>query len=194
MLAQRKVDSKSNEITAVLLLLKLLNIKGAVVTLDAMGTQTEIAKQIKQSEGNYVLALKGNQGKLNKQVRDWFKQAVAQNWQGIEYCYYEKTEKGHYRLDNRQVWTVSVNQLPALHRQNQWLGLATVVMVKSKSQSWNKTTETVRYSISSLPTDAERHSYVIRSHGRIENSLHWVLSDIYDFIYIRNRGLGTNNN
>jgi predicted transposase YbfD/YdcC len=77
--------SKSNEIKAVPLLLKLLNIKGAVVTLDAMGTQTEIAKQIKQGEGDYVLALKGNQGKLNKQVRDWFKQAVAQNWQGIEY-------------------------------------------------------------------------------------------------------------
>ena len=81
-----------------------------------------------------------------------------------------------------------------MHRQNQWLGLATVVMVKSKPQFWNKTTETVRYYISSLPTDAERHSHVIRSHGRIENSLHWVLSDIYDFIYIRNRGLGTNNN
>jgi predicted transposase YbfD/YdcC len=80
------------------LLLKLLNIKGAVVTLDAMGTQTEIAKQIKQGEGDYVLALKGNQGKLNKQVRDWFKQAVAQNWQGIEYSYHEKTEKGHYRM------------------------------------------------------------------------------------------------
>jgi predicted transposase YbfD/YdcC len=175
MLAQKKVDSKSNEITAVPLLLKLLNIKGAVVTLDAMGTQTEIAKQIKQGEGDYVLALKGNQGKLNKQVRDWFKQAVAQNWQGIEYSYHEKTEKGHYRLDSRQVWTVSVNQLPALHRQNQWLGLATVVMVKSKPQFWNTTTETVRYYISSLPTDAERHSHVIRSHWSIENSLHWVL-------------------
>jgi predicted transposase YbfD/YdcC len=62
-----------------------------------------------------------------------------------------------------------------LHRQNQWLGLATVVMVKSKPLFWNKTTETVRYYISSLPTDAERHSHVIRSHGRIENSLHWVL-------------------
>ena len=72
MLAQKKVDSKSNEIKAVPLLLKLLNVKGAVVTLDAMGTQTEIAKQIKQGEGDYVLALKGNQGKLNKQVRDWF--------------------------------------------------------------------------------------------------------------------------
>ena len=79
-LAQQKVNSKSNEITAVPLLLKLLNLKGAVVTLDAMGTQLDIARQIKQAEGDYVLALKGNQGKLSKQVEDWFDQARAQNW------------------------------------------------------------------------------------------------------------------
>jgi len=175
MLAQKKVDSKSNEIKAVPLLLNLLELKGAIVTLDAMGTQTEIAKQIKQGEGDYVLALKGNQGKLHEQVRDWFKQAVAQNWEGIEYSYHEKIENGHHRLETRQVWTVSVNQLPPLHRQSLWLGLATVVMVKSKRQLWNKTTEAVRYYISSLPTSAERHSYVIRSHWSIENSLHWVL-------------------
>ncbi len=72
-LAQQKVDSKSNKITAVPLILKLLNLKGAVVTLDAMGTQREIAAQIKQSEGDYILALKGNQGKLSQQVEDWFK-------------------------------------------------------------------------------------------------------------------------
>jgi predicted transposase YbfD/YdcC len=84
-LAQEKVDSKSNEITAVPLLLKLLNLQGAIVTWDAMGTQTEIAKQIKSGGGEYVLALKGNQGKLFQQVEGWFEQAIAQNWQGIEY-------------------------------------------------------------------------------------------------------------
>jgi predicted transposase YbfD/YdcC len=71
---------------------------------------------------------------------------------------------------------VSINQLSALHRQNQWVGLATVVMVKSKTQFGHKTTETFRYYISSLPTDAERHSHVIRSHWSIENSLHWLVS------------------
>ncbi len=74
---RQKVESKSNEITAVPLILNLLNLKGAVVTLDAMGTQIPIARQIKQAEGDYVLALKGNQGKLSQQVSDWFKQAMA---------------------------------------------------------------------------------------------------------------------
>ncbi len=97
-LAQEKVDSKSNEITAVPLLLQLLNLKGAIVTLDAMGTQTEIAQQIKSGAGDYVLALKGNQGKLFPQVEDWFDQAIAGDWQGIEYSYQEKVESGHHRL------------------------------------------------------------------------------------------------
>ena len=99
-LGQQKVDSKSNEITAVPLVLKLLNLKGAVVTLDAMGTQLEIAAQIKKAEGDYVLALKGNQGKLSQQVSDWFNQAIAKNWQGIEFSYYETLESGHHRSRN----------------------------------------------------------------------------------------------
>ena len=174
-LAQQKVDSKSNEITAVPLLLKLLNLKGAVVTLDAMGTQTEIAIQIKQAEGDYVLALKGNQGKLSQQVADWFKQAQASGWQGIEYSYHETVEAGHHRIETRQVWAVSVTQLPLLHRQSQWMGLTTVVMVRSPRQLWNQTTTEVRFYISSLAADASRHNSVIRSHWSVENSLHWVL-------------------
>jgi predicted transposase YbfD/YdcC len=97
-LAQQKVDSESNEITALPLLLKLLNLKGAVVTLDVMGTQTEIAIQIKQAEGEYVLALKDNQGKLSQQVEDWFKQTKASDWQAIEYSYHETVEQGHHRM------------------------------------------------------------------------------------------------
>jgi len=116
-LAQEKVKSKSNEITAVPLLLQLLNLKGAVVTLDAMGTQTEIAKQIREGGGDYVFALKGNQGKLFQQVEGWFEQAVAQNWQGIEYSFQETVESGHHRLEPRQIWAVPVSQLPPLHRQ-----------------------------------------------------------------------------
>jgi predicted transposase YbfD/YdcC len=174
-LAQQKVDSKSNEIKAVPLLLKLLNLKGAVVTLDAMGTQTEIAAQIKQGEGDYVLALKGNQGKLSQQVEDWFKLAQARDWQGIDYSYHETVERGHHRLETRQIWAVPVSQLPLLHRQSLWVGLTTVVMVCSTRQLWNKTTYAVRFYISSLAADALKHSQVIRSHWSIENSLHWVL-------------------
>jgi predicted transposase YbfD/YdcC len=174
-LAQQKVDSKSNEITAVPLLLTLLNLKGTVVTLDAMGTQIEIARQIKQAEGDYVFALKGNQGKLSQQVEAWFEQAECQNWQGIEFTYHETVEAGHHRIETRQVWAVPVSQLPPLHRQSQWLGLATVVMVRSTRQLWNETSTAVRFYISSLAADALRHNSVIRSHWGIENSLHWVL-------------------
>ncbi|MBE9138864.1 ISAs1 family transposase [Nodosilinea sp. LEGE 07088] len=174
-LAQQRVDAKSNEITAVPLLLKLLTLKGAVVTLDAMGTQTAIATQIKQSEGDYVLALKGNQGTLSRAVETWFEQAEASDWIGIDYDYHETVESAHHRIETRQVWTVPVGQLPPLPRQAKWSGLTTVVMVRSTRQLWNKTTTDVRFYISSLPSNASRHAQVIRSHWSVENSLHWVL-------------------
>lgn len=174
-LGQQKVDSQSNEITAVPLLLKLLNLKGAVVTLDAMGTQIDMARQIKEGEGDYVLALKGNQGKLLTQVKTWFDQARATNWQEIDYTYHETVESGHHRLETRQVWAVPVSQLPPLHRQKQWLGFTTVVMVRSSRRLWNQTTTVVRFYISSLPADAPLHNQIIRSHWSIENGLHWVL-------------------
>lgn len=174
-LAQQRVDSKSHEITAVPVLLKLLNLKGTVVTLDAMGTQTAIATQIKPAEGDYVLALKGNQGTLSRAVETWFEQAEASGWDGIDYAYHETLESGHHRIETRQVWTVPVSQLPPLPRQAKWTGLSTVVMVRSIRQLWNKTTTDVRFYISSLASNASRHTQVIRSHWSVENSLHWVL-------------------
>ncbi|NEO67535.1 MAG: ISAs1 family transposase [Moorea sp. SIO4G2] len=131
------MESKSNEITAVPLLLKLLNLFGAVVTLDAMGTQIDIARQIKQGGGDYVLALKGNQGQLSQQVAGWFAMAQAQNCQGIELSYHQTVEASHHRIETRQVWAVGVTQLPPLHRQSQWEGLTSVVMVKRTQQLWN---------------------------------------------------------
>ncbi|MGB3612431.1 MAG: ISAs1 family transposase [Elainellaceae cyanobacterium] len=174
-LAQQRVDSKSNEIKAVPLLLKLVNLKGAVVTLDAMGTQLEIAQQIHQGEGDYVLALKGNQGKLHEQVEGWFKQAEVSGWQGIEVSHYDSCEVGHHRNERRQVWAVAVSELPPLHRQRHWAGLRSVVMVRSRRELWNKTTTEVRFYLSTMSADAQRHNHVIRSHWSIENSLHWVL-------------------
>ncbi|MGB8698996.1 MAG: ISAs1 family transposase [Thermosynechococcaceae cyanobacterium] len=174
-LGQQKVNSKSNEIKAVPLLLKLLNLKGAVITLDAMGTQIEIAQQIKQGGGDYVLALKGNQGNLRKGISDWFTLNQSQGFQAVEYSYTESKESSHYRLETRQVWAVNINQLPPLHRQEQWIGLTTVIMVKSIRELWNKTTTEVRFYISSLEPNAALHNRVIRSHWSVENSLHWVL-------------------
>jgi len=141
-LAQQKVDGKSNEITAVPLLLKLLNLKGAVVTLDAMrGTRRRW--QIQQAEGTMCLLSKKPR-KLSQQVENWFKQAEAKNWQG-EYSYHQ-TVDGTSPGETRQVWAVSVRQLPPLHRQSQWVGLTSVILVKSIRQLWNKTTE-VRFSV-----------------------------------------------
>ena len=179
-LAQTKVDSKSNEIKALPILLNLLDLKGSIVTLDAMGTQFAIAQQIRKADGDYILALKGNQGKLSKQVGEWFKEAEAKNWEGIEYSYHKIVEADHYRTETRQVWSVSVNQLPSLHRQEIWHGLSTVIMVKSQRVLWNKTTTAIRFYISSLETDAERDSHVIRSHWSIENSCHWVLDVVFN--------------
>ena len=157
------------------MLLKLLNLKGTVVTLDAMGTQTAIATQIKQAKGDYVLALKGNQDTLHRAVETWFEQAQASGWVGLDYDYHETIESSHHRIETRQLWTVPVSQLPPLLRQAQWLSLTTVVMVRSTRQLWNKTTTDIRFYISSLPSNAVRHGQVIRSHWSVENSLHWVL-------------------
>ena len=174
-LGQQKVESKSNEIKAIPLLLKLLNLKGAIVTMDAMGTQIKIVKQIQKEGGDYVCGLKGNQGLLYQQVQEWFEESQAQGWQGIDYSYHETIEGGHHRIETRQVWTVGVQELPPLHRQSNWVGLNTVVMVSRKSKLWNKTSEEIRFYLSSLKGDAQEHSKVIRSHWSIENSLHWVL-------------------
>ena len=174
-LGQQKVESKSNEIKAIPLLLKLLNLKEAIVTMDAIGTQIKIVKQIKKEGGDYVCGLKGNQGLLYQQVKEWFEKSEAQGWQKIDYSYDQTVESGHNRIETRQVWTVSIQELPQLHRQEKWLGLATVVMVYSKRQLWNKTTEEVRFYLSSLEKNAFEHNQIIRSHWTIENNLHWVL-------------------
>ena len=174
-LAQQKVEGKTNEIKAVPLILKLLNLKGAVITLDAMGTQLDIVRQIKAGGGDYVIGLKGNQGNLNQGIRDWFQEAEARAWNDISFSADETVNGGHHRIERRQVMAVNVDQLPPLHRQSQWVGLTTVVRIRSTRQLWNKTTQEDRFYISSLLPKAALHNRVIRSHWSVENSLHWVL-------------------
>ncbi len=122
MLAQQRVESKSNEITAIPELLNLLVLFGAIITLDAMGTQTNIAAQIIQQEGDYILSLKGNQCNLHKGVKEFFKKAEVTGWEGIEYTYSETIEAGHHRTERRQVWAMSINQLPDLPNAHKWKG------------------------------------------------------------------------
>jgi predicted transposase YbfD/YdcC len=174
-LAQQRVEGKSNEMTAIPELLNLLDIQGAMITLDAMGTQRKIAAQIIDQGGDYILALKGNQGDLHKRVKAFFSAAEHSQWAGIDVSYHQSVESGHHRIEHRQVWAVPISQIPNFPSAGKWQGLATVVMVKRRRELWNKTTTEVCFYITSLGADAIVLSGAIRCHWGIENSLHWVL-------------------
>jgi len=174
-LGQVKVKDKSNEITAIPALLELLDISGCIITIDAMGTQTEIAHQIQAQGADYVLALKANHPTLYAQVKQWFETAQAQNFEGIEHKIDVRVESGHHRREKRQVTAVSINQMGDLYKQTQWSGLQTIVRVIRTRHLWNKTTKEVMFYLSSLPPDAQKLGKAIRQHWSIENQLHWIL-------------------
>ena len=174
-LGQKKVDKKSNELTAIPALIEMLEIAGSVITIDAMGCQKDITSLIVKKKGDYVLALKGNQKLLYQAVKEWFELAQKEQFLGREYNSYEQVESGHHRVEKRQVWTVDVSELPPLHNQALWTGLKTVVMIVSERRLWNKTTTEARFYLSSLSSNAEKIAGAIRSHWGIENSLHWTL-------------------
>lgn len=175
MLGQVKVENKSNEITAIPALLELLDITGCIITIDAMGTQTDIAKRIVAKEADYVLSLKANHPTLYAQVKQWFETAQTQGFEGIEHTHDRRVEAAHHRQEIRQVWAVPVSQMAELYSQQQWVGLQTVVMVVRVRHLWNQTTREVQFYLSSLPCDAQGIGRAIRQHWGIENQLHWVL-------------------
>jgi len=144
-LGQKKVDKKSNELTAIPELIEMLEIAGSVITIDAMGCQKDITSLIIKKKGDYILALKSNQKLLYKAVKEWFKLAQESDDLGREYNYHEQVEAGHHRVEKRQVWTVDVSELPPLHNQALWSGLKTVVMIVSERRLWNKTTTEARF-------------------------------------------------
>ena len=174
-LGQKKVNKKSNEVTAIPALLELLEIEKSIITIDALGCQKEIAGLIIKKKGDYLLALKGNQKLIHKDVKNWFELARKEEFAGREHSYYQQIEGGHHRVEKRQIWTVAVSELPPLHNQSLWTGLKTVVMVVSERRLWNKTTTEVRFYLSSLASNAEKIAQAIRSHWGIENSLYWTL-------------------
>jgi predicted transposase YbfD/YdcC len=172
-LAQAKVQDKSNEITAVPALLELLNLKGAIVTSDAMGAQKQIASQIHTAQADYVLTLKANHPTLFQQVEQWFTDAHQQGT--LPPAMTHTTEAGHHRIDTRQVWAIALDQLPSLHQSQEWAGLKSIVVVERTRLLWNKTTHEVQFYLSSLAADDPRSTHAIRQHWSIENSQHWVL-------------------
>jgi predicted transposase YbfD/YdcC len=140
LLGQVKVESKTNEIKAIPALLNLLDISGCVITIDAMGTQHEIAKQIVAKGADYVLCLKANHPTLWAEVKTWLEAAEAITFAGIEHSVDKRVESGHHRRETRRVWAVPLAVMGKLHKVGQWAGLQTIVMVNRVRRLWNKTT------------------------------------------------------
>lgn len=174
-LAQIKVEDKSNEITAIPALLELLDITGAIITIDAIGTQTEIAKQIIDKKADYVLALKANHPTLYSQVKEWFETSVTDNFLGIDVSYDKRIEKGHHRTEIREVWAVPVAAISQLYQPKLWTGLQSLVMIIRVRHLWNKTTREVQFYLTSLHSNAQLIGRAIRKHWGIENEAHWTL-------------------
>ncbi|GAC1662423.1 MAG: ISAs1-like element ISBthe4 family transposase [Ktedonobacteraceae bacterium] len=174
-LAQLATEEKSNEITAIPLLLKQLALKGCLVTIDAMGTQTKIAAQISEQEGDYALALKDNQGNLYEEVQATFALAEKDGWADMPEPSVRFVEKGHGRLETREYWTLSDPALLAyLDPEQKWKGLRGIGMVRSHRQINEEVSQEIRYFLLSFPS-VKTFARAVRSHWGIENSLHWVL-------------------
>lgn len=175
-LGQLKTDEKSNEITAIPELLKALVIKGCIVTIDAMGCQTKIAKLIVDKEADYVLALKGNQGNLHDDVQAMFADAQETAFRDIGHDFDQTISEGHGRIEIRRHWTISEPELIAyLDPDDKWAGLRSVGMVESERRVGDKATTETRYYITSLSGEAHEFGRAVRTHWEIENKVHWVL-------------------
>ena len=173
-LGQVKVDSQSNEITAIPELLKVLDLAGCIVTIDAIGCQKEIVKLITEQSADYVITLKKNQGNLYDSVESLFKTAISKGFEGIEHSTYKTEDKGHGREEIRHYLMLSEIQ-KQLDTESAWSNFNSVGMVESIRKLDGKTEVETRYFISSLQGNAEKFGNSVRSHWGIENSLHWIL-------------------
>lgn len=172
-LGQIAVDSKSNEITAIPLLLELLDLKGATVTIDAMGCQKEIAEKIVEREGDYLLALKDNHPKLHEAVAEEFLEALDADSPPAGMRKHTTVEINRGREERREYFAMPAPaSLPGFAG---WAGLATLVMVVRITKIGEVETGEVSYFLSSLPAKVRNLAKLIRAHWSIENQLHWVL-------------------
>lgn len=179
-LGQVKVDDKSNEITAIPELLRVLELKGCIITIDAMGCQKDIAAKIVDKEADYVLALKGNQGTAHEEIKEYFADAVPAGAvsfedigapQGMDF--FQTVDKGHGRIEIRRYW--QTNDIEWFEDKGLWKNLSTFAMVESvRIINGEKTTER-RYFLSCLPLDVQLLAKAVRGHWGVENPLHWTL-------------------
>jgi predicted transposase YbfD/YdcC len=191
-LGQIACDEKSNEITAIPELLRLVDIQGAIVTIDAMGTQKVIAEQIVDSKADYVLALKGNQETLHQAVIDYVEKQMENDFAQAGSRRLLLTEKGHGREEIRSYIQMPVP--PDLAELQLWKGLQTIGLVTSACVRDGKETIETRYYISSLSMGVKRFANAVRSHWGIENSCHWSLDFTFreDESRIREKNLREN--
>lgn len=173
LLGEIKTDAKSNEITAIPELLKLLDLEGAIVTVDAMGTQKEIVGEIVDKGGDYVVALKGNHGVFHEEVKQYWEDPQLRK----EADHYETTEKGHGRLEQRRHW--STEDLDWFADKAQWPGIKSIGCVEAERTIQGQTSVGKRYYLSSLGEDAQELARSVRAHWSVENNLHWVLDVVF---------------
>jgi predicted transposase YbfD/YdcC len=171
-LGQTEVAEKSNEITAIPALLELLSLEGAIITIDAMGCQREIAEKILEKKAGYILALKGNQGKLREDVEAFFQKQKELDFTLLKVDQHESVEKDHGRLEKRRI-TVFTDIEP-LQKRHKWPGLQALIMIEYEASGIVLRNET-RYFIASFVAGAKDFATFIRDHWGIENGLHWVM-------------------
>jgi predicted transposase YbfD/YdcC len=172
-LGQLKTEEKSNEITAIPELLRLLDVKGCLVTIDAMGCQRAIAQQVVTQGGDYVLALKRNHETLYGAVEALFAQAQATPEAGPTLHYYESTDKAHGRVEIRRHWTTDA--VAEVEQHEAWAKLSSLGKVESERHVDGKVSCEQRYYLASIPNDVQRFAQAVRGHWGIENQVHWVL-------------------
>ena len=176
-LGQVKVADKSNEIVAIPKLLDLLVIEGAIVTIDAIGCQRDIAEKILTMKADYVLALKGNQGTLREDVELFAAEQKAVSFKDAKVTRQQTVDGDHGRIETRT--TTAIHDVGWLQQRHQWPGLQGVVMVESTREIANRIERETRFYITSLAWLADQLGPVIRSHWAIENSLHWVMDMVF---------------
>jgi predicted transposase YbfD/YdcC len=172
-LGQEACAEKSNELTAIPVLLEALMLKGAIVTIDAMGTHSNIAQAIVNKEADYVLAVKDNQPKLAESITTFFEIGQAEKWKNVPHTYTESVGKDHGRLEVRRCW--AFDQLDCLANPGQWPSLNMFGVIEAERTINGKTSLERRLYIASIAPDASKLADVVRDHWGIENQVHWCL-------------------
>ena len=184
-LGQRGTAEKSNEKTAIPELLSTLALEGATVTIDAMGTQANIAEAIRARGADYVLAVKDNQPKLAESIQDFWSSFIAHPAAETAHGFFESVEKGHGRVETRRCYVF--DPLNCLSKPEQWPGLKSFAVIESERAAGGKTTHEQRLYISSLAPDAARMAATVRAHWSVENRLHWCMDIAFNDDQMRAR-------